>query len=85
MGTLGWPDRTLGGLADGTLHPHAVAASGLILVFGGLAYLMLFANCATFAACVRTYVAFLLTLAAAHSERCVAHDFARTVLGAALA
>jgi len=31
------------------------------------------------------YVAFLLTLAAAHSERCVAHDFARTVLGAALA
>ncbi len=46
---------------------------------------MLFANCATFAACVRTYVAFLLTLAAAHSERCVAHHFAITVLGAALA
>ncbi|HXU61410.1 MAG TPA: FUSC family protein [Polyangia bacterium] len=81
---------TLAGAAIATLvawalHPHGAAVSGLVLVFAGLAYLMLFVNYATFAACVTAYVVFLLTLAGGAQESLVAHRIASTVLGAALA
>jgi hypothetical protein len=81
---------TLAGAAIATLvarglHPHVTALSGLVLVFAAAAYVMLFVNYATFAACVTAYVVFLLTLAGAPEKTLVAHRIVDTLLGAGLA
>ncbi len=81
---------TLAGAAIATLmawalHPRFAVLAVLVLAFAAAAYVLLYVNYASFAACVTAYVVFLLTLAGAAEHTIVAHRLLCTVLGAGLA
>ena len=81
---------TLAGAAIATLiafalRPLPVLLSVLVLIFAGAAFLLVYVNYAAFAACLTSYVVFLLALAGAAEATVVVHRILNTLIGGGLA
>ena len=81
---------TLAGAAIATLiafalRPLPVLLSVLVLIFAGAAFVLVYVNYAAFAACLTSYVVFLLALAGAAEATVVVHRILNTLIGAGLA
>jgi hypothetical protein len=81
---------TLAGAAIATLiafalRPLPVLLSVLVLIFAGAAFVLVYVNYAAFAACLTSYVVFLLALAGAAEATVVLHRVLNTLIGGGLA
>lgn len=83
MGTLvGAAVATLIALA---LRPLPAILAALVLLFAGACYLLVHVNYAAFAACLTSYVVFLLAMVGAPAPVTIAHRIVNTLVGGALA
>jgi hypothetical protein len=81
---------TLAGAALATLialllRPLPAVLAGLTLLFAAACYLLVYVNYATFAACLTSYVVFLLALAGAPEAATIVHRIVNTLLGGTIA
>jgi Fusaric acid resistance protein-like len=81
---------TLAGAALATviayaLRPLPSILAVLVLAFAGACYLLVYVNYVAFAACLTSYVVFILALAGAAQAPTIAHRTVNTLLGGALA
>jgi hypothetical protein len=81
---------TLAGAALATLialalRPLPSVLAGLALLFAAACYLLVYVNYATFAACLTSYVVFLLALAGAPEAATIPHRVVNTLLGGTIA
>ncbi|HEY4186431.1 MAG TPA: FUSC family protein [Polyangia bacterium] len=67
------------------LRPLPVVLAALVLLFAGACYLLVHVNYAAFAACLTSYVVFLLAMVGAPAPVTIAHRTMNTLLGGALA
>jgi len=81
---------TLAGAALATLLAFALqplpgVLAALVLLFGGACYQLVYVNYAAFAACLTSYVVFLLALVGAPAAPTIAHRIVNTLIGGGLA
>jgi len=67
------------------LRPLPGLLAALVLLFGGACYQLVYVNYAAFAACLTSYVVFLLALVGAPAAATVAHRIENTLIGGGLA
>jgi len=82
-GTLG--GAALATLIAFTLRPLPGVLAALVLLFAGACYYLVYVNYAAFAACLTSYVVFLLALVGAPAPVTIAHRIVNTLIGGALA
>ena len=83
IGTLA--GAALATLIAATLRPDPWILAGLVVIFTGSCYLLIYVNYATFAVCLTSYVVFLLALAGLPENDVIAHRSLSTILGGAVA
>lgn len=67
------------------LRPLPAVLSVLVLLFAGACYQLVYVNYAAFAACLTSYVVFLLAMVGAPAAPTIAHRTLNTLIGGALA